>query len=108
MDIFGAKFNKDLIQGAVNRSNTDYGGGEIQVTKVVFPNGSIDPWHALGITEDVSDNTTAVFIEGRTNSCFNTSLDRNICLYTLTVLVRDRTICLQKRGVFPLLPRGGT
>jgi len=36
----------------------------------VFPNGSIDPWHALGIVKDVSSTEQAVFIEG-TAHCAN-------------------------------------
>ena len=32
--------------------------------QIVFPNGSIDPWHALGITIDVTSEEQAVFIEG--------------------------------------------
>lgn len=33
--------------------------------QIVFPNGSIDPWHALGIVKDVSSTEQAVFIEGK-------------------------------------------
>lgn len=36
----------------------------LSVNQIVFPNGSIDPWHALGITKDVSATEQAVFIEG--------------------------------------------
>jgi hypothetical protein len=32
--------------------------------QIVFPNGSIDPWHALGITSDVTSEEQAIFIEG--------------------------------------------
>ncbi|XP_071085611.1 putative serine protease K12H4.7 [Haliotis cracherodii] len=70
MDIFGSKFNADLIQHGINRTNTNYGAYGIKITKVVFPNGSIDPWHALGITEDLGPDATAVFING-TAHCAN-------------------------------------
>ena len=33
--------------------------------QIIFPNGSIDPWHALGIIKDVTSSEQAVFIEGR-------------------------------------------
>ena len=33
--------------------------------QIVFPNGSIDPWHALGITKDVSATEQAIFIKGK-------------------------------------------
>ena len=39
-------------------------------TNIIFPNGSIDPWHALGITSNISDSLTAVFITG-TAHCAN-------------------------------------
>ena len=32
--------------------------------QIVFPNGSIDPWHALGIVKNVSSTEQAIFIEG--------------------------------------------
>jgi len=63
--IFGSKFNKDLIGMGVNRTNTNYGGNNLKVTKVVFPNGSIDPWHALGVTENTIKGSTALFITGK-------------------------------------------
>ncbi|KAJ7381317.1 Thymus-specific serine protease [Desmophyllum pertusum] len=36
------------IQRGVTQTNTNYGGYGIASSKIVFPNGSIDPWHALG------------------------------------------------------------
>ena len=65
MDIFGKKFDGQLIQRGINRTNTNYGGYGIKITKVVFPNGSIDPWHALGFTEDISPDAVAVYINGK-------------------------------------------
>ncbi len=32
--------------------------------QIVFPNGSIDPWHALGVVTDVTSEEQAIFIEG--------------------------------------------
>lgn len=64
-DIFGPKFNADLIQQGINFTNTNYGGYNLKVTNVVFPNGSVDPWHALGIVKDLSPNATAIFIDGK-------------------------------------------
>ena len=31
---------------------------------MVFPNGSIDPWHALGILKDLNEDTKALLING--------------------------------------------
>ena len=35
---------------AVEKTNNYYGGLKINGTNIVFPNGSIDPWHALSLT----------------------------------------------------------
>jgi hypothetical protein len=35
-------------------------------TKVVFPNGSIDPWHALSFTTNVDPKSfTTIYIDGK-------------------------------------------
>lgn len=70
MDIFGPLFNETEIMSGVSSTNTNYGGLKIAGTKIVFPNGSIDPWHALGITSDVTSEEQAIFIEG-TAHCAN-------------------------------------
>ena len=72
MDIFGAQFNTTTIAAAVNWTNVYYGGWNIStsVTNIVFPNGSIDPWHALGITTSLSEALVAIFIHG-TAHCAN-------------------------------------
>jgi hypothetical protein len=56
----------------INSTNKVYGGRDINsnVTNIIFPNGSIDPWHALSIIEDKSSSIIAVFING-TAHCAN-------------------------------------
>ena len=65
-----------ITAGAINSSiaatNKYYGGKENipkDATNIVFPNGSIDPWHALGVLES-SGSLVAVFING-TAHCAN-------------------------------------
>jgi hypothetical protein len=65
-DIFGPQFTLELLQRGINETNTNYGGYDMKVTNVVFPNGAIDPWHALGITKDLSPKAIALFIQGET------------------------------------------
>ena len=69
-DIFGPEFDADLLERGIARSNVVYGGRNVKVSNVVFVHGSIDPWHALGITRDVNEEATAIFIEG-TAHCAN-------------------------------------
>lgn len=68
-DIFGPKFNLELLDRGIKRSNYLYGAKGIKVTNVVFVHGSFDPWHALGITEDNGMNK-AILIPG-TAHCAN-------------------------------------
>lgn len=65
-DIFGDKFNLDVLNNGVAFTNAYYGGFGLKPTRVAFPNGSIDPWHALGITNQtgLSDDSVAIFIQG--------------------------------------------
>ncbi|XP_075892988.1 thymus-specific serine protease [Nelusetta ayraudi] len=55
---------------AVAQTNEYYGAYNIRSSRIVFPNGSIDPWHVLGITRNISTVLPAVFIKG-TAHCAN-------------------------------------
>lgn len=54
----------DELAAAVAQTNEYYGGYNIRSSRIVFPNGSIDPWHALGITLNITPDLPAVFIKG--------------------------------------------
>ena len=72
LDIYGLEFTPETIEDAVEWTNTYYGAREIatSASNIVFPNGSIDPWHALGITSTTSKTVDAIFING-TAHCAN-------------------------------------
>lgn len=64
-DIFGNKFNFKLLEQSIIDTNTNYGGYDYEGSRVVFVNGNIDPWHALGFTgKPPNVNTHTVFING--------------------------------------------
>jgi hypothetical protein len=69
IDVFGPQFNQDHIQRGIAWTNENYGGENISVSRVVFPNGSIDPWHALGIN-NMTGASYSIFITG-TAHCAN-------------------------------------
>nr|XP_013189334.1 unnamed protein product [Amyelois transitella] len=69
-DIFGQKFNVDFVNSAAKATNIYYGGLDISVSRVVFVHGSVDPWHALGVTSTEDNDTPAIFIQG-TAHCAN-------------------------------------
>lgn len=52
----------DSVRKSVERTNKFYGALHPNVTKVVFVNGELDPWHRLGILEDISEEAPAIFI----------------------------------------------
>ena len=62
-DIFGPQFDAKEVQMSVNRTNIINGGLALPLTRTVFPNGSIDPWSALGITTNANGNV-AIYING--------------------------------------------
>ena len=69
-DVFGPKFNTDMLSRGIDITNREYGSLNISVTNVVFVHGSLDPWHALGVTTDLSSDAPAILIDG-TSHCSN-------------------------------------
>jgi thymus-specific serine protease len=71
VDLFGPSITAPFNIAAVNLTNALLGGQGIRGTRIVFANGSVDPWHFLSVYTG-SNNATmpAVFIEG-TAHCRN-------------------------------------
>lgn len=64
-DLFGDKFDHETLQNAVNRINMMNGGLNPTTTNVIHVHGTIDPWHALGLTETNQNQTEpTIFIKG--------------------------------------------
>uniref|UniRef100_A0A8C5M7A6 Serine protease K12H4.7 n=1 Tax=Leptobrachium leishanense TaxID=445787 RepID=A0A8C5M7A6_9ANUR len=59
-DIFASSFNLSTVANAVQQTDEYYGGLKIQSSRIVFPNGLIDPWHALGINTNLSSDVLAI------------------------------------------------
>jgi len=62
-DVFG--IDPNTIGANINQTNINYGGNNIPPngpTNILFVNGDIDPWHALGIYETISWGLQAIFI----------------------------------------------
>lgn len=65
-DIFGSKFNMKLLEQSIIDTNNNYGGYDYQGSRVVFINGNVDPWHALGFTgKPPNMRTHTIFIDGK-------------------------------------------
>ncbi|XP_062524740.1 putative serine protease K12H4.7 [Bombyx mori] len=69
-DVFGQKYNLNFVSNSAAWTNNYYGALKIAVGRIVFVHGSIDPWHALGITETKDNDSPAIFIHG-TAHCAN-------------------------------------
>jgi len=58
------------VNSRINQTNYIYGATNLQVTNVVLPNGSLDPWHALGILSDINPSALARLITA-TSHCLD-------------------------------------
>jgi len=57
-----------MLESAVAATNIEYGALKPEVSNVVFVHGSIDPWHAMGVLEDLSEAAPSIYITG-TSHC---------------------------------------
>ncbi|XP_070499827.1 putative serine protease F56F10.1 [Chironomus tepperi] len=70
-DIYGDSFNFDALNGGIDRTNIIYGALKPETTNVLYVHGSIDPWHALGLTEtNKNQRQPTIYIQG-TAHCAN-------------------------------------
>ncbi len=58
------------IKTAIASTNAHYGGTNVTGTNIVFPNGSIDPWHRLSVLESIGPTVRSFYIHG-TAHCAN-------------------------------------
>lgn len=69
-DVFGKRFDEALVNEAVRATNMKYGGRDFVGSRVVFLNGNVDPWHAMGFTTAPTRDNYAIYING-TAHCAN-------------------------------------
>jgi len=70
-DIYGDRFSDETLENGVDRTNIIYGALKPTTTNVLYVHGSIDPWHALGLTEtDSKQPQPTIYIQG-TAHCAN-------------------------------------
>ena len=41
-----------------------FSGRKLPISNVVFVNGALDPWKPASVTQDLSPDATAIYIEG--------------------------------------------
>lgn len=69
-DIYGRDFDADYLFSSINKTNKFYSGLNPNTTNVIYVHGSIDPWHALGITASNDSKLPTIYIQG-TAHCAN-------------------------------------
>merc|ERR1719435_109697 len=82
-DAFGPEFTHEVLEKNVYGANIEYGGDHPDVDNVVFVHGTIDPWHAMGVLEDISSEAPAIYING-TSHCNDMYGDRSTDSEALT------------------------
>ncbi|CAH2103835.1 unnamed protein product [Euphydryas editha] len=60
---FRALFDDAFVNEVADWTNNVYGGLTIDAKRVAYVHGSVDPWHALGMTATEDDDAPAIFIE---------------------------------------------
>ena len=98
-DAFGADMTHEMLERSIAQTNIEYGGFTPAVSNVVFVHGSVDPWHAMGVLEDLSAQATSIYITGRTQSLASWSVaDTDNVQEPLTVLTCIQPLVLILRN----------
>ena len=56
--------DKDSVYENIAFANDMYGGDNIQGTRIMYPNGEIDPWRANGVMSPPNDQSPVLYVEG--------------------------------------------
>ena len=72
---FGPKFTKEYITQQIEKTNSNFGGKEPNVTNVVFINGSMDPWSPRGRTEPMTNEGVEVIVIEGASHCQDSSMN---------------------------------
>ena len=64
VDVFGIKYLGDIFDN-IEETNRYYGGLKLPASRIALPNGSIDPWHSMSITNTTGTQADVIYIEGR-------------------------------------------
>uniref|UniRef100_A0A8R1HQG0 Uncharacterized protein n=1 Tax=Caenorhabditis japonica TaxID=281687 RepID=A0A8R1HQG0_CAEJA len=64
-DVFDPNYDRNAIDGYIDYTNYQYGERfHYRGTNVVFPNGNVDPWHALGLYYSTDSSVVSYLING--------------------------------------------
>jgi len=60
--LFG--IDADTVAAQIDASNAYYGGNKPAGSRILFPNGNVDPWHGLGVLEAPRESEPVMMIDG--------------------------------------------
>lgn len=90
-ETFGSQYNIDYIKKAVSNTVIRYGGRDnYRGTNVVAPNGSLDPWHALGLYNHTDPSVVTYLINGES---FLAIKYRQLIIILLHLSCRNCSLC---------------
>jgi thymus-specific serine protease len=52
------------VDAQIAYTNQMYGGNRVQGSRIMYPNGEIDPWHALGVLESPNAQEPVLMVQG--------------------------------------------
>lgn len=53
-----------MVDHVVQRTNTVYGGTDLETSNLISIHGTVDPWYPLGLLESKSETVVTVVING--------------------------------------------
>lgn len=63
-DFYGQEYDTDFLSESIKETNDFYGALRPKTSNVIYVHGSIDPWHALGLTASNNTELPIIYIEG--------------------------------------------
>lgn len=55
---------EDIVDKSVYRTNLVYGELSPELSHVISIHGTVDPWHALGLEDDLADDVITIVVNG--------------------------------------------
>lgn len=59
-----------MTHNGVAKTNANYGGYNPQVTRVISIHGTVDPWHAIGLKQDVNQDAPVIVVPGTLSNIY--------------------------------------
>ena len=59
------RIQENIVNTGIERTNLFYGSTDPEVTHLVSVHGTVDPWHPLGVLEDINPLAPVIVVEGK-------------------------------------------